>query len=56
VASANTILNALAKGDQIKDFQHAARLFVDNNYELQPRFSNLFHVVFNLTPQAASTL
>ena len=54
VASANTILNALAKGDQIKDFSHAARLFVDNNYELQPRFSNLFHVVFNLTPQAAT--
>jgi hypothetical protein len=53
VANANTILNALAKGDQIKDFQHASRLFVDNNYELQPRFSNLFHVVFNLTPQAA---
>tara|TARA_R110002073_G_scaffold254436_1_gene417106 strand:+ start:282 stop:1652 length:1371 start_codon:yes stop_codon:yes gene_type:complete len=53
VASANTILNALAKGDHIKDFSHAARLFVDNNYELQPRFSNLFHVVFNLTPQAA---
>ena len=53
MASANTILNALAKGDHIKDFSHAARLFVDNNYELQPRFSNLFHVVFNLTPQAA---
>ena len=53
MASANTILNALAKGDQIKDFSHAARLFIDNNYELQPRFSNLFHVVFNLTPQAA---
>jgi len=53
VANANTILTALAKGDQIKDFQHASRLFIDNNYELQPRFSNLFHVVFNLTPQAA---
>jgi hypothetical protein len=53
VASVNTILNALSKGDQIKDFAHASRLFIDNNYELQPRFSNLFHVVFNLTPQAA---
>jgi hypothetical protein len=53
VANANTILNALAKGDQVRDFQHAARLFIDNNYELQPRFSNLFHVVFNLTPEAA---
>ena len=53
MASVNTILNALSKGDQIKDFAHASRLFIDNNYELQPRFSNLFHVVFNLTPQAA---
>ena len=53
MANANTILTALAKGDQIKDFAHASRLFIDNNYELQPRFSNLFHVVFNLTPEAA---
>ena len=53
MASVNTILNALSKGDQVKDFAHASRLFIDNNYELQPRYSNLFHVVFNLTPQAA---
>lgn len=53
MASVNSTLKALAKGDHIKDFQHAARLFVDNNYELQPRYSHLFHVVFNLTPQAA---
>jgi len=53
VVNAFNILRGLAQGDQIKDFAHAARLFVDNNYELQPRFSNLFHVVFNLTPQAA---
>jgi len=53
LTSVNTVLNALAKGDQIKDFQHASRLFVDNNYELQPRYQNLFAVVFNFTPQAA---
>ena len=54
MTSVNSLLNALSQGDQIKDFQHASRLFIDNNYELQPRYSNLFHVVFNLTPQAAS--
>ena len=53
MASVNSILSALAKGDNVRDYQHAARLFVDNNYELQPRYANLFHVVFNLTAQAA---
>jgi hypothetical protein len=53
LTSVNTVLNALAKGDQIKDYQHAARLFVDNNYELQPRYQNLFAVVFNFTPLAS---
>ena len=51
--SVNTFLNALEKGDQIKDFAHASRLFVDNNYELQPRHQHLFAVVFNFTPDAA---
>ena len=37
----------------MRDYQHGARMFVDNLYELQPRYSNLFHVVFNLTAQAA---
>jgi len=54
VASVNVLLNAISKGDHIRDFQHASRMFVDNNYELQPRYSHLFHVVFNLTPQAAA--
>ena len=53
MVSVNSTLKALGKSDQIKDFAHASRLFVDNNYELQPRYSHLFHVVFNLTPQAA---
>ena len=53
MTSVNSILSALSKGDNVRDYQHAARLFVDNNYELQPRYSNLFHVVFNLTAQAA---
>jgi hypothetical protein len=53
VASVNSILTALSKGDNVRDYQHGARMFVDNNYELQPRYANLFHVVFNLTAQAA---
>jgi len=53
VTSVNSILSALSKGDNVRDYQHGARMFVDNLYELQPRYSNLFHVVFNLTAQAA---
>ena len=53
MTSVNSLLNALQKGDNVRDYQHAARTFVDNGYELQPRYSNLFHVVFSFTPDAA---
>lgn len=43
-------LKQVAEGDNIKDYQHAARLFVDNNYELSPKYSWLFHVYFELNP------
>jgi len=43
----NLFLNALT-GDQIKDYRHAARLFVGNNYERAPKYSTLFHVFFDL--------
>lgn len=49
----NSVLKAFEKGDNFRDYQHASRTFVANNYELQPRYSNLFHVVFNFTPEAA---
>ena len=51
--SVNTFLKALETGDQIKDFTHASKLFVSNNYELQPRHQHLFAVVFNFTADAA---
>lgn len=38
----------------MRDFKHASRTFVDNNYELQPRHTHLFHVVFSFTPEAAT--
>jgi|688.fasta_scaffold60644_7 hypothetical protein len=40
----------LATGDQIKDFKHASRLYVDNNYALSPKFDWLYHVYFDLDP------
>jgi hypothetical protein len=40
----------LATGDQIKDFKHASRLYVDNNYALSPKYDWLYHVYFDLDP------
>lgn len=36
------------------DYQHAARLYVDNNMRLSPKFKFLYHVVFNINPQIRS--
>lgn len=46
----NGFLKQLATGDQIKDFKHASRLFVDNNYALSPKYDWLYHVYFDLDP------
>lgn len=44
-------LKQVLRGDQIKDRQHAARLFVDNNFRLAPKSDWIFHVFFDLDPQ-----
>lgn len=44
-------LTQLAEGDAVKDYKHASRLFVDNNYELSPKYTWLFHVYFDLNPE-----
>jgi len=47
-------LKQIKRGDNIKDYQHAARLFVDNNYERSPKYTWLFHVYFDLNPAFTS--
>lgn len=32
------------------DYRHAARLYIDNNMRLAPKFKHLFHVVLNINP------
>ena len=44
-------LKQIAEGDNVKDYRHAARLFVDNNYERSPKYQWLFHVYFDLNPE-----
>ena len=45
-------INNFLKGFQdglpgMKDYQHASRLYVDDNFKLMPKQKFLFHVVFN---------
>ena len=54
MASVNPLLSPLAQGETMRDYKHASRTFVDNNYELQPRHGHLFHVVFEFTAEAQS--
>lgn len=50
---ANNFLTQLATGDKIKDYQHAARTFVDGLYRLSPKYQNLFHVFIDVNPTIA---
>ncbi len=46
--SINNFLTAFQDGlPGMKDYQHASRLYIDNNYKLMPKQKFLFHVVFN---------
>lgn len=43
-------LQQLGTGDQIRDWKHASRLFIDNNYALSPKYDWLFHVFIDVNP------
>ena len=46
--SINNFLTGFQDGlPGMKDYQHASRLYIDNNYKLMPKQKFLFHVVFN---------
>ena len=49
-------LGSIAKGiishDTVKDWDHASKLFVGNNYELAPKNTFLYHVFFEINPNA----
>ena len=46
----DTFLNAIGRGDSIKDYRHASQLFVSSNYRLVPKYSWLYHVFFDRNP------
>lgn len=49
----NGFLNQLGRGDQIKDYQHAAKTFVDGLYRLSPKIGSMYHVFIELNPTIA---
>jgi len=51
MANINKFLKQLGKGDSVKDYQHAARIFIDDNYRLSPKYGFLFHVAFDLNSE-----
>ena len=50
-----TVLNTIGQGDSVRDYQHAARTFVDSLYRLSPKQSTLFHVFLDINQAVANT-
>lgn len=50
----NQFLQQLGQGDTIKDYQHAARTFIDSQYRLSPKVGTLFHVFVDINQNIAS--
>ena len=54
-------LNNLAQGalnpkGNLGDFQHAARLYVDDAFKFAPKVKFLYHVAFNINPDASAII
>lgn len=47
-------LKQVATNDNLRDFQHATRLFIDGNYRLNPKNNFLFYVYFDVNSSVAS--
>lgn len=46
----NQFLRQISSTDEIRDYQHAAKTFVDGLYRLSPKLNSLFHVFIELNP------
>jgi hypothetical protein len=46
----NFLSGLLGPKGNLGDYQHAARLYVDNNMRLAPKVKHLYHVVLNINP------
>ena len=48
--SGSGLLRSLGSSETVRDFRHASKLFVANNYELAPKYGWLYHVFFKINP------
>lgn len=55
MAGLNSILKGIGTGETVRDFRHASKIFVDNNYELLPKPAFIFYVFFNINPEASGS-
>src|SRR6056300_2022860 len=52
----NVLQGATNPGGNLKDYQHAARLFTDDGMRLAPKTKFLYHVVFELSASAQKVI
>jgi hypothetical protein len=52
----NVLQGATNPGGNLKDYQHAARLFTDDGMRLAPKTKFLYHCVFELSPEAQKVI
>ena len=52
----NNFLDQLVGGDTMRDYKHAARLYLDEAFRLSPKNQFLYHVVFNINPAATGNM
>ena len=52
----NLVSGALSPKGNLGDFAHAARLYVDDAHRLSPKHKFLYHVSFNLNPEAVKII
>lgn len=45
---AGSVINQALTPDNLRDYRHASRLFVDDQYRLLPKMGYLFHVAFDI--------
>jgi|TARA_B100001996_G_scaffold17245_1_gene14208 hypothetical protein len=52
----NVVSGALSPKGNLGDWSHAARLYVDDAHRLSPKHKFLYHVSFNLNPEAVAVI
>jgi len=52
----NVVSGALNPKGNLADYQHGARLYVDDNHRLSPKVKFLYHVSFTINPDAAAVI